>query len=68
MQLSLLGAVNSNSHAKLKDFVVFSNILLYTQKWRGNTRAGASPVWCHQKEQQPEGLQNGTFLSVHRKA
>lgn len=35
MQLSLLRAVNSNIYAKLKDFVLFSNILLYTEKWRG---------------------------------
>lgn len=56
MQLSLLGAVNSNSHAKLKDFVVLSNILLYTQKWRGKTlvlgplQSGATKKSSSQKD------------------
>lgn len=44
MTNSLLGAVNSNSFAKLKDFVLLSNILLYTEKMEGESREISSLV------------------------
>lgn len=43
MTNSLLGAVNSNSFAKLKDFAL-SNILLYTEKMEGESREISSLV------------------------
>lgn len=41
---------------------------VYTKMEGENTHAGGSPVWCHQKEQQPQVLQYGMLLSVQKKA